>query len=375
MNSHSLDQLKHTPLYEWYRDEKIKLMDFGGWAMPIQFSGILNEHLTVRSHAGLFDVSHMGELFVEGPEAGKWLNGLVTNDLTKVKQHQAQYNVVCNNGGGTLDDLIITKLDDEKFFITPNASNADKIYRWLEQHREEGVILRNASSDYGLLALQGPKAEEILQRLTEYSLSNLAPFYCEPAVELKSGIQLLVSRTGYTGEDGFELYCSSKDTVQLWKELLEAGKDEGLIPCGLGARDTLRLEMGYPLYGQELNEHISPLEAGIGFAVKTKNKEADYIGKDVLSMQRTEGVTRKVCGFLMDDKGIPRTGYPVYNKEGRKIGEVTSGTKSPSLNQVIGMALVETMYAKEEEPVLIGVRNKRLKGHVVKKPFYSHSSD
>src|SRR5699024_9052334 len=254
MNSHSLSELKHTPLYEWYEENQVKLTDFGGWAMPIQFSGILKEHEAVRTRAGLFDVSHMGELLVEGEKSGGWLNGIVTNDLTKRKEHQAQYNAVCKEDGGTLDDLIITKLSATRFFITPNASNADKIYAWLKQHLEEGISLQNQSAKYGLLALQGPKSGIILQKLTDYNLRGLDSFYCEPEVRLHNGLTILVSRTGYTGEEGFELYCASEDTVELWKTLLKAGEEEGLVPCGLGARDTLRMEMGYPLYGQELGE-------------------------------------------------------------------------------------------------------------------------
>lgn len=371
MDSHSEQKLKHTPLYNWYTENKVKLMDFGGWAMPIQFSGILSEHHAVRNHAGLFDVSHMGELIVEGQGAEKWLNGLVTNDLTKVEIGQAQYNVVCTETGTALDDLIITKLDDEQFFITPNASNSETIFEWLEDHTDGTATVKNVSEKYGLLALQGPESEQILQQLTDFKVDELRSFYCAPIVNIKGLGPVMVSRTGYTGEDGFEIYCPASQTERLWELLLKTGKEKGLVPCGLGSRDTLRLEMGYPLYGQELSDKITPLEAGIGFAVKTKNKAEDYVGKQILSEQRKNGVAQKICGFEMDDKGIPRTGYPVYNEEGSEIGYVTSGTKSPTLGKVIGMAFVNAHYSKPDTSFLIGIRNKQLKAHVIKKPFYT----
>ena len=371
MVSHSVDDLHQTPLYSFYKEHDIKLVDFGGWALPVQYSGILKEHQAVRERAGLFEVSHMGQLLVQGENAETWLNGLVTNDLSKMKLHQAQYNAVCKEDGGTLDDLIILKMDATRYFVTPNASNTDKIYAWFQAHLEEGISVQNVSEEYGLLALQGPLSETILQRLTSTSLNELKPFYCFPEVILDGDINVLLSRTGYTGEDGFEIYCKAAETEKLWKLLLEAGKEDGLLPCGLGARDTLRLEMGYPLYGQELGESISPLEGGIGFAVKLKTKEADFIGKDVLASQRKEGPESVVCGFQMSGRGIPRTGYAVLNQDGEEIGKVTSGSKSPSLGTVIGMALLKRDYKEIGTKVIIQIRNKEVEAEIVKKPFYT----
>lgn len=374
MNSHSLNELKRTPLYPFYEANNIKLVDFGGWALPIQFQSILKEHEAVRERAGLFDVSHMGQIAVQGKKAEDWLNSLVTNDLSKMKTFQAQYHAVCNEHGGTLDDLIILKMGQDSYFITPNASNTQKILSWFKQHEVPGVLVQDVSENYGLLALQGPLSEAILQRLTSVSFSDLSPFYCMPHVVLDNGVELLVSRTGYTGEDGFELYCAASQTEKLWNSLLKEGESEGLIPCGLGARDTLRLEMGYPLYGQELSEDISPIVGGIGFAVKTKKKSAEYVGKEALAAQRTQGTAMGICGFEMSERGIPRNGYRVFNAEGEDIGYVTSGTKSPTLGSSIGMVLLDREYKTIGTEIFVEIRAKKIKATVVKKPFYQHTA-
>lgn len=360
--------LKRTPLYEEYVEDGVKLIDFGGWAMPIQFTGIMEEHYAVRNDAGLFDVSHMGELLITGENATDWLNGLFTNDVSKAKVNQAQYNVVCNEIGGTLDDLIFFKLSEDSYLVTPNAGNTQKIKEWFEQHLVDGVEMNDLSAEYGLLALQGPKAAEILSKLTSASLDDLKPYHFLQEVEVAGQSNVLLARTGYTGEDGFELYIKWDQTKELWDAILKAG--EGVvIPCGLGARDTLRLEAGLGLYGHELSEEISPLEAGLGFAVKT-NKEVDFIGKDILKAQRENGVERINCGFELVGKGIAREGYDVLNQDGEIIGVVTSGTKSPTLGKSIGMMLIDPAYKAIDTPVQIQVRKRLVDAKIIRKPFY-----
>lgn len=362
------NNLKRTPLYDYYKNEKIKLTDFGGWALPIQFTSILEEHHAVRNEVGLFDVSHMGEIIVKGDCAAEWLNGLMTNNITQMSVNQAQYNAVCNEAGGTLDDLILFKLAEDAFLVTPNAANTDKIYQWMVDHQREGIDLENQSDQYGLLAIQGPLAEEILSKLTDVDVSELKSYHFIPEATVAGQENILLSRTGYTGEDGFELYVKWERVVPLWEAFLEAG--EGKIKrCGLGSRDTLRLEAGLALYGHELSEDITPLEGGIGFAVKTK-KEQDFIGKKALKKQRENGLKRVSRGFEVTDKGIAREDSPVLNAEGETIGVVTSGTKSPTLNKSIGLMLIDKDYKEIDTPVWIQVRKRKVEAKIIKKPFY-----
>jgi aminomethyltransferase len=364
----STETLKRTPLFETYKNYGAKVIDFGGWELPVQFSSILEEHEAVRTQAGLFDVSHMGEFIIEGKDAESLINSLVTNDVTKVAVNQAQYSAVCYPDGGTIDDLIVYKLADEKFMLVPNASNIDKDYAWIEEHLKGDVTLKNISDETALLALQGPKAEGILQKLTDTDLSQISAFHF--AVSTVAGLSdVIVSRTGYTGEDGFELYLAGDKVVELWEKLLEAGKEDGLKPCGLGARDTLRLEARLALYGQELTKDISPLEAGIGFAVKV-TKEGDFIGKEALAKQKEEGLTRRIVGIEVTGRGIPRTGYKVFSAGDEEIGVITSGTQSPTLKKSIGLALVSTEHAKIGTELKVEVRNKKIDAVVVKSPFY-----
>lgn len=360
--------LKQTPLYEFYKEQGVRLMDFGGWALPIQFTSIMEEHHAVRNQAGLFDVSHMGEILVSGENATDWLNGLLTNNVSKVKVNQAQYNAVCKEDGGTLDDLIIFKLSDQEYLVTPNASNTEKILQWFQTHLSEGVELKDVSEEYGLLALQGPEAVAVLSELTEEAVGDIKPYHFLPKVKVAGFEDVLVSRTGYTGEDGFELYVKWDQVPSLWDSLLEAGKGR-VVPCGLGARDTLRLEAGFALYGHELSEDITPLEGGIGFAVKTK-KPVDFIGKTVLKEQREQGLERVSCGFEITGKGIARQGYPVLNTEGEEIGVVTSGTKSPTLGKSIGLMMIRPEYKDLDTPVVIQVRKREIEAKVVSKQFY-----
>jgi aminomethyltransferase len=363
-----MSELKRTPLFEVYKEFGGKTIDFGGWELPVQFSSIKEEHEAVRTKAGLFDVSHMGEIEVKGPDSLNYLQKMMTNDISKITNGGAQYTAMCYDNGGTVDDLLVYKIEDEQYLLVVNASNIEKDYNWLESHLEGNVTLENLSEKTAQLAIQGPLAQIVLQKLADgANLSTIGFFKFQQEVILK-GKKALVSRTGYTGEDGFEVYCDAKDAVELWKAILDAGKEEGILPCGLGSRDTLRFEANLALYGQELSPEISPLEAGIGFAVKL-NKEADFIGKEILKQQKENGLARKIVGIEMIDRGIPRHGYPVYKGEER-IGEVTTGTQSPTLKRNIGLALLSVDYTSLDTEVEVEIRGKRLKAKVVPTPFY-----
>lgn len=366
-----MSTLQRTPLYPLYSDfPSVRCIDFGGWELPVQFHGIVSEHEAVRNRAGLFDVSHMGEFLVIGPDAEAFLQRMTTNDVTRLVPGQAQYTVLCYENGGILDDLLIYKLADSRYMLVVNASNIDKDLKWLEDHlkknENENVEIQNISTETGLIALQGPLAAGILSKVTDADLESLTPFHFLQEAEV-CGIKALLSRTGYTGEDGFEIYCSAEDAAAVWKGLLNAGEPDGLVPAGLGARDTLRFEARLPLYGQELSETISPLEAGLGFFVKLD--QGDFVGRAALAAQKQEGVIRKLVGIEMVDRGIPRTHYPVYAGD-RKIGEVTSGTQSPTSKRNLGLALIESEYAAIDTELTVEIRGKQLKAKVVKTPFY-----
>ncbi len=361
------ESLKRTVLFDSYAEYGGKTIDFGGWELPVQFSSIKAEHEAVRTKAGLFDVSHMGEVLVTGEGALSYLQKLVTNDVSKLKDGQAQYTAMCYDNGGTVDDLLIYKRGDNNYLLVVNASNIDKDLEWMNSHATDGVKIEDASSSYALIALQGPIAQEVLQTLTNEPLADIKFFRFKENVEI-AGQQVLVSRTGYTGEDGFEIYGSPEAIVALWSVILESGKNEGVVPAGLGARDTLRFEAGLPLYGQELSKDISPLESGLGFVVKV-NKEEDFLGKEALTAQKENGVPRKLIGVEMIDKGIPRTGYKVFLGE-EQIGEVTTGTQSPTLKKNIGFALLNREHTAEGTEVEIEIRNKRLKAVIIATPFY-----
>ncbi|MGG0642893.1 glycine cleavage system aminomethyltransferase GcvT [Sporosarcina gallistercoris] len=362
--------LKRTPLFESYIPYNGKTIDFGGWELPVQFSGIKAEHEAVRTAAGLFDVSHMGEVVVSGEGALAFLQKLMTNDVSKLVVGQAQYTAMCYEDGGTIDDLLIYKRSDNDFLLVVNASNIEKDVGWMKQQAGNDVKIDNQSESWSLLALQGPKAEMILQRLTDEPLEKIRFFRFKDDVKV-AGEKTLLSRTGYTGENGFEIYCAPEAAVKLWDAILTEGKEDGLLPSGLGARDTLRFEAGLPLYGQELSKDISPLEAGLGFVVKLK-KEEDFLGKSALAAQKNDGIPRKLVGIEMIDKGIPRTGYPVYHND-ELVGEVTTGTQSPTLKKNIGFALVNRDISELGTGLEVEVRNKRLKARIIETPFYKRS--
>lgn len=363
-----MTELKRTPLFEVYKEYGGKTIDFGGWELPVQFSSIKEEHEAVRTKAGLFDVSHMGEIIVTGPDSLNYLQKMLTNDISKIKNGGAQYNAMCYENGGTVDDLLVYKIEDNHYLLVVNASNIEKDFKWLEAHLEGNVLIDNLSEKMAQLALQGPLAEKVLQKLAgDSDLTEIGFFKFQWEMEI-NGKNALVSRTGYTGEDGFEIYCDASDAVELWKAILSAGEEDGVVPCGLGSRDTLRFEATLALYGQELSPEISPLEAGIGFAVKL-NKEADFIGKEVLKQQKDAGAARKLVGIEMIDRGIPRHGYPVYKGE-ELIGEVTTGTQSPSLKKNIGLVLIKSEHAGIDSEIDVEIRGKRLKAKIVPTPFY-----
>ncbi|WDF03978.1 glycine cleavage system aminomethyltransferase GcvT [Shouchella hunanensis] len=358
--------LQRTPLFEEYQN-LAKTVDFGGWEMPVSFSGIKAEHVAVREAAGLFDVSHMGELEVEGPDALANLQRLLTNDLSKMEDGQAQYHAMCTENGGTVDDLIVYRRSEHAYLLVLNAANIESDIAWIQEHIQGNVRLNNVSKETALLAVQGPKAMDILQTLTETTIGSIKPFRFKEGVSLGT-VPTFLSRTGYTGEDGFELYVSSNDAPALWNNILKAGEQYGLLPCGLGARDTLRFEAKLALYGQELNREISPIEAGIGFAVKV-DKATSFIGQDALKAQKTEGPARKLVGIEMIGRGIPRHGYEVY-KDDKKVGVVTSGTQSPTLGKNVGLVLMDASFSALDTEVTVHIRGKNIAAKVVKTPFY-----
>lgn len=359
--------MKTTPLYEKHLELKGKIIDFGGWALPVEYSGILLEHEAVRSKAGLFDVSHMGEITVKGEDAEKYLQMVLTNDVSVLSNNQIAYTTMCYPDGGVVDDLLVYKYSNFDYLLVVNASNTEKDFEWFEKHVSGNVEVKNVSTEYAQLALQGPEAQTILQKLVKDDLSEIEFYHFKDSVDV-GGIKALISRTGYTGEDGFELYFSSEGGAKMWEMILEAGKERGLVPAGLGARDTLRFEAALPLYGQEIDKDITPLEAGLGFCVKLAKE--DFIGKDALAAQKAGGLKRKIAGFEMIDRGIPRSHYEIY-AEGKKIGYVTTGSFSPTLKKNIGLALIDTEYAKEGTEIEISIRNKNIKAKVIKKPFYN----
>jgi aminomethyltransferase len=358
--------MKRTPFYEKHVEHHGTLIDFGGWELPVEYTGIIPEHEAVRNAAGLFDVSHMGEVTVEGKDAEAYIQKMVTNDISTMEPYQIYYSPMCYPEGGVVDDLLVYKYDPQKYFIVINAANTEKDASWFLSHVTEDVKVENVSDKYAQLALQGPKAEKILQKITEKDLGEIKFFHFCDHVNL-GAVDAFVSRNGYTGEDGFEILIQPKDAGKLWDMIMEAGKDEGLIPCGLGARDTLRFEACLPLYGHEITQDISPFEADLGYFVKLD--KAGFIGRDALRSQKEKGLARKLCGIEMVDRGIPRAGYPIFDGE-KQIGHVTTGSYSPTLKKNIGLALLDLPYTALDIVVEVGIRDKHVKAKVVPKPFY-----
>ena len=357
--------MKRTALYAAHRRARAKTVEFAGWEMPVQYRGVINEHVAVRTRAGLFDVSHMGEIEIRGAGALELCQKITANDVSRIGLQQAQYNLLMNEQGGIVDDVIFYRLEPTFFLVCVNASNTDKDFAWIQRHAEANVKIENASSRYVQLALQGPLAQEVLQSLTSLQLGEIKPFFFTAGAV--SSIQCLVARTGYTGEDGFELYCDSADGEKLWNAVLEAGKPLGIEPAGLGARDTLRLEKGYPLYGHELDDTTTPLEAGLEWV--TKFGKGPFIGRDTLLKQKETGVKRKLVGLELLEPGIARSGYPVLKNE-KAIGRVTSGTKSPTLGRSIALGYLAVEEAGVGNTVEVEIRSRKTAARVVSLPFY-----
>ncbi|HEX7736098.1 MAG TPA: glycine cleavage system aminomethyltransferase GcvT [Ktedonobacteraceae bacterium] len=361
--------LKRTPLYEVHRQLGARLVEFGGWEMPVQYSGILDEHHAVRTRAGLFDVSHMGEFNVSGAGALDFLQRLVPNNVSRLAINQALYTQLCKPDGGVVDDLLIYRLAESNYLLVVNAGNIAKDFAWVQSHSAGfEVQLVNQSAETALLALQGPAAQAILQPLTQVDLDTIAYYHCAPGVV--SHAACVISRTGYTGEDGFEMYCPADKVVDLWHDLLAAGKEHGLIPAGLGARDTLRLEAALCLYDHELTEQTNPLEAGLAWTVKLA--KGDFIGHDALVNIKAEGLKRKLVGIELVERGVARGGYAIYDGE-QQIGVLTSGAPSPTLNKNIGLGYVETAQATPGKSVSIDIRGRRIAAQIVALPFYKRS--
>lgn len=357
-----------TPLYNEHLSLNAKMVDFFGWNMPIQYKGILLEHSMVRTKAGLFDVSHMGEIEVEGDDAEKFISRLLTNNIKNINDGQTMYTFMCYKDGGVVDDLIVYKYSSSKYLLVVNAANVDKDFDWIISQLSGEVTATNVSDEYAQLAIQGPLSLDILSRLTDEDISQIKYFSFVDAVTI-SGVSCLLSRTGYTGEDGFEIYVKSDLAPRLWRDILDEGK-ENICPIGLGARDTLRFESKLPLYGQEFSEKISPIEAGFGFFVKFDDR--DFIGKDSLMKQKNNGVKRKLVEFEMVDKGIPRSGYDIASDD-EVIGHVTSGGHALTLDKNIGLGLVPTEYTAVGSIINILIRNKKLRAVVTNKNFYKRT--
>lgn len=361
-----MTELKRTPLYDEHRKLGAKIIDFGGWEMPVQYAGVIEEHKAVRSKAGLFDVSHMGEVEVMGKDALAFVQYILTNDVARIQDYQIQYSPMCYPEGGIVDDLLVYRFNQEHFFIVVNASNTDKDFAWMQENAKGfDVRLENRSEEFAQLALQGPSAEKILQKLTTLDLTQIK-YYWFKHWEI-DGVLCLISRTGYTGEDGFEVYLPPEHATQMWQKILEVGTEEGLQPIGLGARDTLRFEARLPLYGNELGPDITPLEAGLGIFVRLE--KSNFIGKEALLKQKEEGVPRKLVGLEMIERGIARSHYPLQ-KDGEEIGFVTSGSFSPTLNKNIALGLVPRSYAEVGETLEVIIRGKAVKAQIIPSQFY-----
>lgn len=359
--------MKRTALNEIHKKEGAKMVEFAGYEMPVEYSGIKDEHLAVRNSAGVFDVSHMGEFWLKGPHALDLVKKISSNDPTVLKPGQAQYSCMPNGNGGIVDDFLLYCFSLEKFMLVVNASNIDKDWNWIKSQNEFGAEMENSSGEISLLAVQGPNATEILQKLTDIDLSGIR-FYTFVTGSIAGVDDAIISATGYTGAGGFELYFENRHAEKVWNAIFEAGKEFDIKPAGLGARDTLRLEMGLCLYGNDIDDSTSPIEAGLGWITKFNNGRR-FVDRDFLMMQKTEGITRRLRGFVLKERGIPRKDYQIVNSEGNPIGHVTSGSLSPVLNKGIGLGYVAKEYSAFGTPVWVKVRNKNIPAEIVKLPF------
>ena len=358
--------MKETALTKTHISLGAKMVPFAGYNMPVQYKGLKFEHETVRKGVGVFDVSHMGEFILKGEKALDLLQKISSNDASKLVPGKAQYSCLPNDKGGIVDDLIIYMISNNEYLLVVNASNIEKDWNWIKKHNDLGVEMIDASDEYSLLAIQGPKAAEAMQSITDVDLENIK-FYTFQIDEFAGCKDVIISATGYTGSGGFEIYVKNKDAQKVWDKVFEAGKKWNIEPIGLGARDTLRLEMGYCLYGNDIDDTTSPLEAGLGWITKFSKP---FINSENLAKQKENGINKKLVAFELIDKGIPRHDYPITDNNGNTIGRVTSGTMSPSLNKAIGLGYVPIEYSSIDSEIYIQIRNKSLKAIVVKLPFY-----
>lgn len=362
--------MKNTALTQKHIELGAKMVEFAGYNMPIQYSNLIQEHETVRTKAGMFDVSHMGEFLIEGKGALELLQYVTSNDVSKLEPGKVQYSCLPNENGGIVDDLLVYMIDKDKYMLVVNASNIEKDWNWIAKWNEKfGAEMKNTSEFMSLLAIQGPKAMDVLQKLTSVDLKSI-PYYHFKIGNFAGIDGIILSNTGYTGAGGFEVYMKNEDAEKVWNAIMDAGKDVGLLPIGLGARDTLRLEMAFCLYGNDINDSTSPIAAGLGWITKFTK---DFINKENLLKDKEAGTSRKLVGFEMVDKGIPRHDYIIKDANGNEIGVVTSGTQSPSLSKAIGMGYVDSAYLKQNLPIFIEVRGKLLEAKIVKTPFYQNN--
>ena len=362
--------MKSTVFESTHKSLGAKMTPFAGYNMPIEYSGINNEHLAVRGGVGVFDVSHMGEIWVKGSQSLALVQRITTNDASVLTVGKTQYSCMPNGKGGIVDDILVYRYGEQKYLLVVNAANIDKDWAWIQANNTMGAELENASDKISQLAVQGPKALEVMQRLTSVDLASI-PYYSFTTGEFVGINNVIISATGYTGAGGFELYFYNNDGIKIWNALFEAGKPEGILPIGLAARDTLRLEKGFCLYGNDIDDATSPIEAGLGWITKFVDSK-NFIDRDFLLKQKTEGVSRKLVGFEMIDKGIPRHDYQIMDAAGTVIGRVTSGTMSPCLKMGIGMGYVSTEHAAIGSEIYISIRDKKLKAQVVKPPFVKY---
>ncbi|MHA4736459.1 glycine cleavage system aminomethyltransferase GcvT [Dyadobacter sp. MSC1_007] len=357
--------MKTVPLHQLHIRLGAKMVPFAGFEMPVRYSSDLDEHHTVRNGVGVFDVSHMGEFSVKGPGALALIQKVSANDASTLYDGKVQYSYLPNSTGGVVDDFLVYRVKEDEYFLVVNASNIEKDWNWIQSHNTEGVAMENLSDSLCLLAVQGPKATAALQKLTSEDLTSME-YYTFKVGEMAGIKDVIISATGYTGAGGFEIYVKNEDAEQMWNAIFEAGEEFGIKPVGLGARDTLRLEKGFCLYGNDIDDETSPLEAGLGWVTKFTK---DFINSDALKQQKEAGLTKKLVGFEMIDRGIPRGHYELCDAEGNKLGEVTSGTQSPTLQKGIGMGYVPTAFSKPETEIFVKVRDKLLKAKTVKLPF------
>lgn len=360
--------MKNTAFTKYHEALGAKMVPFAGFYMPVQYEGVNIEHERVRKGVGVFDVSHMGEVWVKGPKALDFVQWVTSNDASKLYDGKVQYSCFPNDNGGIVDDLLVYKINDETYLLVVNAANIEKDWNWMVSQNKMGATLYNASDEISQLAVQGPLALKAMQKCTSTPIEDME-YYTFKKVEFAGVKDVILSTTGYTGAGGCELYFANEDAATIWNAVFEAGKEFDIKPIGLGARDTLRLEMGFCLYGNDINDTTSPIEAGLGWITKFTDAK-EFINKAELLRQKKEGITRKLVGFEMIDKGIPRHEYEIVDAEGNHIGEVTSGTMGPSVKKAIGMGYVKTAFAKEGSEIYIKVRDKALKAGIVKFPFY-----